>query len=85
MICEPGVPMFNGFGIAPPAPYGEFDSGPQGSPYAPPAPNTCCRFRYSSPRFGARVARLKPPRKRSLSLISTFALTLKVNVSAVSL
>ena len=46
----------------------------------PPAPNTCCRFRNISPRLGARVARLKPPRNISLSLISMVALTFQVNV-----
>ncbi len=80
-----GVPLGKVFTAAPPAPKGELDARPQGSPNVPPAPNTCCRFRNISPRFGARVARLKPPRNISELLISTVAFAFQVNVSFVLL
>ncbi len=66
--------------IAPPAPYGEFESGPHGSPKVPPAPNTCCRFRYSSPRFGARVAQVEARRGSAVRRHSMLALAFQVNV-----
>src|SRR5690348_14221840 len=63
-------------GAAPPAPKGARDRTEHGSPKTAPPPKNSCRGRPSSPRFGARVARLKPPRIRKdlVSAASMFTL-----------
>src|SRR6185437_15107938 len=77
LVGPPPVVLMSG--AAPPAPKGARERVEQGSPNTGPGMRkNSCKGRYSSPRFGARVARLNPPRMRNEFVSAASTLTLNV-------